>query len=193
MNPNLLKGKTVVGTEGYVLGEVSGVDYDFDTWQAPVFHVILSHDATAELNLRKPFFHKVIISLPTRLIQAIGDVITLTQPVRNLKDLPEKEVPINPIKIEGKKVVSAKGYVVGDIEGLEVEPSNWQVTGLRVGLTEHAAEELGFKNPIVGKVVVIVPSEVVSEIGNFVTLDKAIEDLKSLVECIKSCQRVVPS
>ncbi len=193
MNPNLLKGKMVVGTEGYVLGEVNGVDVDFDNWQAPIFHVILSSDATAELNLKKPFLHKVIISLPTQLIKAIGDVITLTQPVRNLKDLPEKEVPINPIKIDGKRVVSAKGYLVGDVEGLEVEPSNWQVTGLRVGLTEHAAAELGFKNPLVGKVVVIVPSDVVSEIGNFITLDKAIEDLKSLVECIKSCQGFVPS
>lgn len=192
MNPNLLKGKVVVGEEGYVLGEVSGLDVDFDTWQAPVFHVILSREATEELNLKKPFLHRIIMSLPTKLIKGIGDVITLTQPVRNLKDLPEKEVPLNPVKIDGKKVESAKGYVVGNVEGLEVEPSNWQVTGLQVGLTEHAASELGFKSPIVGKVIVIVPSNVVGEIGNFVTLDRAIEDLKSLVECISSCQRITP-
>jgi sporulation protein YlmC with PRC-barrel domain len=189
LNPDLLKGKKVVGTEGYVLGEVNGLDFDFDNWQAPVFHVILSSDATAELNLKKPFLHKVVISLPTELIKAVGDVITLAQPVRNLKELPEKEVTINPIKINGKKVVSDKGYVVGDVEGLDIEPSNWKVTGLRVGLAEHAAAELGFKNPLVGKVIVIVPTELVSEIGNFITLDKAIEDLKSLVECTKSCQR----
>jgi hypothetical protein len=39
------------------------------------------------------------------------------------------------------------------------------------------------------KVVVIIPSSAVSAIGNFVTLDKAIENLKSLLECIKSCQK----
>ena len=129
------------------------------------------------------------ICLPTRLIKAVGDVITLTEPIRNLKDIAEKEICVNYARLDGKKVVSAKGYVVGVIEGLDVEFSNWQVTGLQVGLTDDAATELGFKRPLLSKVVVIIPSEVVDDVGNFVTLDKAIEDLTSLVECIRSCQR----
>jgi sporulation protein YlmC with PRC-barrel domain len=190
MNPNFLKGKKVVGTEGYILGEVDGLDFDLNIWQATAFYVTLSDEATAELNFKKPILRKVIVCLPTQLIKAVGDVITLTEPIRNLKDIAEKEISVNPAKLDGKKVVSAKGYVVGEVEGLDVELSNWKVTGLQVGLTDDAATELGFKRPFLSKVVVIIPSEVVSAIGNFITLDKAIEDLTSLVECIRSCQKL---
>ena len=70
-----------------------------------------------------------------------------------------------------------------------MEPSNWQVTGLQVGLTDDAATELGFKRLFLSKVVVIIPSTIVSLVGNFITLDEDIENLESLVECIKSCQK----
>ena len=188
MNPILLKGKKVVGTEGYILGEMNDLHVDFNTWQATAFYVILSDEAAAELDFKKPFLRRIIVCLPTELIQAVGDVITLKTPVRNLKDIAEKEVQVDTVKIEGKKVVSAKGYVVGEVEALDVDFSNRQVTGLQVGLTDDAATELGFKRPILSKVAVIIPSSAVGAIGNFVTLDKSIENLKSLVECIRSCQ-----
>ncbi len=189
MNPNLLKGRKVVGTDGYILGEVDGFDVDSNIWQAVAFYVSLGEESVAEFNFKKPFLRKIVICLPTRLIKSVGDIITLTEPVRNLKDIAEKEICVDYAKLEGKKVVGAKGYVVGEIEGLDVEPSNWQVTGLEVGLTDDAATELGFKRPFLSKVAVIIPSKVVSEIGNFVTLNKATQDLTSLVECIRSCQR----
>jgi sporulation protein YlmC with PRC-barrel domain len=188
MNPIVLKGKKVVGTEGYILGEMNDLHVDFNTWQATAFYVILSNEAAAELNFKKPFLRRIIVCLPTELIEAVGDVITLTAPVRNLKDIAEKEVQVDTAKIEGKKVVSAKGYFVGEVEALDVDFSSWRVTGLQVGLTDDAATELGFKRPILSKVTVIIPSSAVGEIGNFVTLDKSIENLKSLVECIRSCQ-----
>jgi len=188
MNPTLLKGKKVVGTEGYILGEMNDLHVDFNTWQATAFCVILSDESAAELDFKKSFLRKIIVCLPTELIKAVGDVITLTAPVRSVKDIAEKEMKINTAKIEGKKVVSEKGYVVGEVEALDVEVSNWQVTGLQVGLTDEAATELGFKRPVLSKVAVIIPSSAIDEIGNFVTLDKSIENLKSLVECIKSCQ-----
>ena len=189
MNPDLLKGRQVVGTEGYILGEVDGFDVDPTVWQAVAFYVSLSEDAVAELGFKKPFLRKIVICLPTRLIKEVGDIITLKEPIRNLKDITEKEICVDYAKLDGKRVVSAKGYVVGDVEGLDVEVGSWQVKGLEVGLTDDAASRLGFKRPFLSKVVVIIPSEVVVEVGNFVTLDKAIEDLASLVECIKSCQR----
>ena len=87
MNPNLLKGKKVVGTEGYILGEVDDLDVDSNIWQAAAFYVSLSEEATAELDFKKPFLRKIVICLPTQLIKAVGDVITLTEPIRNLKDI----------------------------------------------------------------------------------------------------------
>jgi sporulation protein YlmC with PRC-barrel domain len=188
MNPAVLKGKKVVGSDGYVLGEMADLNVDLSAWQATSFFVNLTDDASAELNFEKPFMRKIYVCLPIGLIRTIGDIVTLSEPIRNLKTITEKEDCIIHERIEGRKVVSSAGYHVGNLEGLDVDFDNWQVNGLEVGLTDLAARELGFKRPILSKVVVIVPSKVVSEIGNFITLDKSIEDLKSLVECIRSCQ-----
>ncbi len=188
MNPNMLRGRKVVGSEGYILGEFDGLCYDLSTWKATAFYIDLSDEATDELNFKKPFLSKIIISLPTQLINAIGDIITLTEPVRNLKDIAEKENLLGTTKLDGKKIVGAKGYSIGEVEGLDIDTANWQVTGLQVILTDEAATELGFRRPLVSKVVVKIPANAINTIGNFITLDQSIENLKLLVECIKSCK-----
>ena len=188
MNPNLLKGKKVVGSEGYILGEFDGLYFDITTWKATAFYVGLSDEAIAELDFKKPFLSKIVIFLPTQLIKAVGDVKTLVEPVRNLKNIAEKENQLISIKLDGKKMLGPNVYSIGEVECLDVDTDNWQVTGLQVSLTDEAATELGFKRPLVSKVVVKIPIYAISTVGNFITLDKAIESLKSLVECIKSCK-----
>jgi sporulation protein YlmC with PRC-barrel domain len=190
MNPILLRGKKVVGSEGYILGEFDRLHVDLSNWTATAFYVGLTDEATDELDFKKPFLSKIIICLPTQLIKAVGDVITLTEPIRNLKEISEKSNQLNETRLEGKKMVGEKGYDVGEVEGLELDVANWQITGLHVGLTDDSATELGFKRPLVSKVVVIIPTDVIDAVGNFITLDKAVENLKSLVECIKSCQKL---
>jgi sporulation protein YlmC with PRC-barrel domain len=189
VNHTLLDGKKVIGSEGYILGEMDGVDIDLTTWQANAFYVSLSDEATAELGFKKSFLSKITVRLPTQLVNAVGEVITLNEPIRNLEDIAEKIDFVSPATLKGKKVISAKGKVVGEVEGLDLDSDNWQVTGLQVGLTDDAATELGFKRPLLSKVVIIIPSEIVSLIGNFITLDEDIENLESLVECIRSCQK----
>ena len=189
MDPTLLNGKKVIGTEGYILGEVDGVDIDFNTWIANAFYVSLSDEATAELGFKKPFLRKITVCLPTQLIKAVGEVITLKEPIRNLEDIEKRGILVSSAELKGKKVIGAKGYVVGEIEGFDLELNDWQVTGVQVSLTDDVAAELGFKKPFLSKVVVIIPSKVVSEVGNFITLDEALENLESLVECIRSCQK----
>jgi len=189
VNPSLLDGKKVVGIEGYILGEVEGIDIDLNTWRANAFFVSLSDEAASELGIKKPFLSKITVCLPTQLVKAVGEVITLKEPIRNLEDIAGKGILVSSTKIKGKKIISVKGYVVGEVEGFDVKPSNWQVTGLQVGLTDDAATELGFKRPFLSKVVIIIPTKIVSLVGNFITIDKSIENLESLVECIQSCQK----
>jgi sporulation protein YlmC with PRC-barrel domain len=189
VNPTLLDGKKVVGSEGYILGEVDGVDIDLDSWQANAFYVSLSDETTAEFRLKKPFLSKITVCLPTQLVKAVGEVITLKEPIRNLEDISKREDYVSSTRLKGKKVIGAKGYVVGEVEGLDLDPSNWQIRGLQVGLTDDAATELGFKRPFLSKLVIIIPSKIVSLVGNLVTLDESIENLEALTECIKSCQK----
>jgi sporulation protein YlmC with PRC-barrel domain len=189
VNPTILEGKKVVGSEGYILGEVDSVNINSNTWQANTFYVNLSDEATAELGFKKPFLSKITVCLPTQLVKTVGDIITLKEPIRNLENIAKRGNLVSSVELKGKKVVGAKGNAIGEIEGFDVELSSWQVTGLEVGLTDDAATELGFKRPFLSKVVIIIPTKIVSLVGNFVTLDKEIENLYSLMECIKSCQK----
>ena len=189
MNPTLLDGKKVVGSEGYILGEADGVDIDLNTWQANALYVSLSDEATSEFRLKKPFLSKITVCLPTRLVRAVGEVITLKEPIRKLEDIAEKDILVNYTKLKGKKVIGSKGFDVGEVEGFDLDVRIWKVTGLQVGLTDDAATKLGFKRPFLSKVVIVIPSEIISLVGNFITLDEDVENLESLTECIRSCKK----
>jgi len=189
LNPDILNGKKVVDTEGNMLGEVDGIGIDLDHWQATAFYVGLDDEATVNLAYKKPFLSKITVCLPTQLVKTVGKVIILKEPIRNLEDSAEKRILTSSTKLKGKKVIGAKGFVVGEVEGFDLELKDWQVTGLLVGLTDDAATELGFKRPFFSKVVIIIPSKLVGLVGNFISLDEAIENLESLVECIRSCQK----
>ena len=189
MNPSLLDGKKVVGSEGYILGEVDGVDVDLGSWQAKAFYVSLSDEAIAEFGLKKPFLSKITVCLSTKLVKAVGQVIALKIPIRNLEDISENKDLESPIKLKGKRVIGAKGYVVGEVEGLDLDLENWRIRGLQVGLTDEATNKFGFKRPFLSKVIVVIPSQIVGTVGNFITLDESIENLEALTECIKSCHK----
>jgi sporulation protein YlmC with PRC-barrel domain len=184
MDPSILNGKKVIGAQGFTLGEVEGVDVDSNTWQASTLYVSLSDEAAAGFGLRKPFMSKITICLPTQIVKSIGDVITLNEPLYNL-DGAAKECVVNPTKLKGKTVMGAKGHAVGEVEALEVEPANWQVTGLQVSLTKDAATELGFNKTFLSKVVIAIPTKIVSSVGNMINLNEGIQDLKALVKCLE--------
>lgn len=81
MNPTRLNGRKVVGTEGYILGEVEGVNIDLSTWQANAFYVNLSDETTAELGFKRPFLSKVVVIIPSKTVGLIGNFITLDETV----------------------------------------------------------------------------------------------------------------
>jgi sporulation protein YlmC with PRC-barrel domain len=179
-----LNGKKVIGAQGFIMGEVEGVDVNPNTWQVSTLYMSLSDEAAAGFGLRKPFMSKITICLPTQIVKSLGDVITLNEPLYNL-DNAAKECLVNPIKLKGKTVMGAKGHTVGEVEALDLEPDNWQVTGLQVGLTDDAATKLGFNKTFLSKVVVAIPTKIVSSVGNMIILNEEIQDLKALVKCLE--------
>lgn len=84
-----LVGKKVIGANAYMLGEVTGADVDTEKWQITHLHVSLTDEATLELGFRKPFLGSVIVCLPVNIIQAIGDVISLSKSITELKNIVE--------------------------------------------------------------------------------------------------------
>lgn len=86
----------------------------------------------------------------------------------------------------GKSVVADDARLVGAVTGVEVElMPTWEITHLHVSLTEEATRELGYKKPFLGSVEVILPISIVKAVGDLISLDKKIDDLKDLVEPTK--------
>ena len=88
-------------------------------------------------------------------------------------------------KLLKKKVIGKDGYILGDVEGLEANTSNWQITHLRVKLSDLAAKEMGFKKRLRTSTV-FVPVSYISAIGDIVTLNMSAPDLRSsrdITEC----------
>ena len=89
---------------------------------------------------------------------------------------------VNVTKWHGKKIIGAKGRIIGEVEGIELNTEKWLVTGLQVGLTNETALEAGFKRPSMGQIVIVIPTELISAIGDAVTLNESARDLKDLVK-----------
>jgi len=86
----------------------------------------------------------------------------------------------------GKSVIAADARLVGAVTGVEVElMPKWEVTHLHVSLTEETTRELGYKKPFLGSVDVILPISIVKAVGDLISLDKKIDDLRDLVEPTK--------
>lgn len=88
-------------------------------------------------------------------------------------------------KLLKNKVVGKDGYILGVVESLEINTSNWQITHLRVKLSDQAAKEMGFKKRL-RSTTVFMPVSYVSAIGDIITLNKSAPDLHSsqdITEC----------
>ena len=86
----------------------------------------------------------------------------------------------------GKNVVGDDARLIGNVTGVEVEllPA-WQITHLHVSLTEETTRELGYKKPFLGSVEVLLPISIVKAVGDLISLDKKVTELKDLVEPTK--------
>jgi sporulation protein YlmC with PRC-barrel domain len=83
-----INGKKVITTDAFNVGKVSGAEMD-DQWKITHVLVDLSKEATNELGFKKPMLGHITICLPVKVIQGLGDVITLSKTREGLKGIPE--------------------------------------------------------------------------------------------------------
>ena len=85
----------------------------------------------------------------------------------------------------GKKVITAKAYILGEVKGAEANIENWQITHLQVKLTDKAANDLGFKKRFRSSMVCM-PVSLISAVGEVITIGKSLQELSrtfDIVEC----------
>ena len=80
-------------------------------------------------------------------------------------------------------VITSDAYTLGEVYGAHADIANWTITHLDVDLTKEATEELGFKKPFLGSIAVCLPIDSVKRVGDVITLNKTLMDLKNLKEC----------
>jgi sporulation protein YlmC with PRC-barrel domain len=90
-------------------------------------------------------------------------------------------------ELSGKYVICAGGFDLGEINGVEIDTTNWQVTHLHVKLSKSASEDLGFKKRFRSSIVCF-PVSLVSKVGDNVLLNKSLDELvkhPEISECIE--------
>jgi sporulation protein YlmC with PRC-barrel domain len=85
--------------------------------------------------------------------------------------------------LNGMKLITSDAYTLGEIEGAEANTATWQITHLHISLNREAAKEMGYKSPVLGHTVLCLPVSIVKAVGNVMTLDKTLQELKGTPEC----------
>ena len=85
--------------------------------------------------------------------------------------------------LNGKQVITADAYTLGEVDGTHADVATWQITHIDVDLTKEAANELNFKKPTFGSVTVCVPVTAINKVGDVITLNTTLLELKNLKEC----------
>lgn len=89
-------------------------------------------------------------------------------------------------KLKGMYVICAGGFDLGEINGIDIDESKWQVTHLHVKLSKAASEDLGFKKRFRSSTVCL-PISLVASIGDNVLLNKTLDELTKHPE-ISECK-----
>lgn len=82
-----LRGRTVIGADGLVIGEVSAIFLDSAAWAVEALQVKLRKDIADQIGSPRSVFHAGIVEIPIRLIQSVGDAVVLSVPVDGIREV----------------------------------------------------------------------------------------------------------
>ena len=88
-----IEGKEVIGGLAHIIGKVSAIEVDTNTWKVTHICVDVDKNVVEDLGLKKPMIGSVKATIPIEMIDSIGDRILLKN--RSIDDL--KKV-IKPLK-----------------------------------------------------------------------------------------------
>jgi sporulation protein YlmC with PRC-barrel domain len=86
-------------------------------------------------------------------------------------------------KLFWKRVVTADGFVLGEIHSAEVDTNTWVISHFYVSLDDEATQALGFEAPFLGKVTVCLPVSTIKAIKDTAVLNKTLDELREIREC----------
>lgn len=85
-----IRGKKVIGIKGLFIGNVEDLDIDTSSWRATHIRIHLTDEVAKQLGYKTSLLNirsNPVISLPVEAIDQVGDVLTIKDSFKEIKDL----------------------------------------------------------------------------------------------------------
>jgi sporulation protein YlmC with PRC-barrel domain len=94
---------------------------------------------------------------------------------------------IRPEKIYGKKVMTYRGMLMGEVDGIEVDENNWTIRQVDVALAKEMEKIFDVKTGMMSKAIVPLPVSMMGPIeGDSIKLKEEITDPQALLSQMTS-------
>lgn len=81
-----LRGRTIIAADGQVVGEVTALFLESDTWRVESLQAKLGKDIADQIGADRSIFHSGMLEIPVRIVQSVGDTVVLSVPVNGLRE-----------------------------------------------------------------------------------------------------------
>lgn len=82
-----LRGRSVIASDGLVIGEVVVLFIDSEAWRVESLQVRLRRDVADRLGADRSFFRAGALEIPTSMIQSVGDAVVLSVAIDGLRQV----------------------------------------------------------------------------------------------------------
>jgi sporulation protein YlmC with PRC-barrel domain len=79
-----LDEKDIITLDGRLIGQLKGAWLELPTWSVKSLVVTLNKDVVEELNVKKPMLRHADVTLDTKFVKNIGDVVQLNTDINGL-------------------------------------------------------------------------------------------------------------
>lgn len=83
--------------------------------------------------------------------------------------------------LRGRTVIAADGQAIGDIAGIILDSTVWQVEALQVKLRNNVADELGATRSMFHAGTLEIPISMVQSVGDAIVLSVAAQELRQVL------------
>ena len=85
LSDETLRGRTVIGSDGLVVGAIAALFLESDVWRVQSLQVKLHNDIADRLGAGHNIFHAGAIEIPIGMVQSVGDAVVLAVGVDELR------------------------------------------------------------------------------------------------------------
>lgn len=82
-----MRSRSVIAADGLLVGQLSTVFLDTETWRVETVQVSLRKEIADQLGAHRSMFQAGSLEIPVSLVQSVGDTVVLTVPVDGLRRL----------------------------------------------------------------------------------------------------------